>query len=253
MGAISAPRSQTAHQVRDRSTAFVEAYCVMLDVDAAEQARFASMLVAEEQWRAREYRFAADAARYVARRGRLRELLAARLNCAPREVRLSYNRFGKPAVENTDLRFNLSHSRGVALYVIARRFDVGCDIEWRRPELATKEVAERFFSTREVQLLGALPESQWVEGFFNCWTRKEAFVKALGRGLSYPLKEFDVSVTPGEPAALLRGPPGWSLRSFDLMPGLHAAIAANARCRGAGVEIAGDVRAEKRPQLARRL
>jgi 4'-phosphopantetheinyl transferase len=113
----------------------------------------------------------------------------------------------------------------VVLYVFARGCEIGCDIEWRRPGLAREEVAERFFSDRELQSLRAVPHNRWVEAFFNCWTRKEAFIKALGFGVSYPLKSFDVSLVPGEPPALLRGPLGWSLRSFEPLDGLQAAIA----------------------------
>jgi 4'-phosphopantetheinyl transferase len=87
------------------------------------------------------------------------------------------------------------------------------------------DVAERFFSAGERESLSAVPPSWWVEAFFNCWTSKEAFIKALGFGVSYPLKAFDVSLAPGEPVALLRGPLGWSLRSFELLEGLQAAIA----------------------------
>ena len=86
-------------------------------------------------------------------------------------------------------------------------------------------MAGLFFSDRELQALSAVPRSRSVEAFFNCWTRKEAFVKALGLGLSYPLKAFDVSLAPREPPALLRGPLGWSLHAFEPLVGLHAAIA----------------------------
>jgi 4'-phosphopantetheinyl transferase len=183
------------------------------------------MLLPEELARAARFHFSTDANRYIVRRGTLRELLAARLGCRPREVPLTCNGFGKPRIRCSGLQFNLSHSGGFALYVFARDSDVGCDIEWRRADLARPEVAERFFSDRELQLLRVVPPNRWVEAFFNCWTRKEAFIKALGFGVSYSLKAFDVSLTPGEPAALLRGPLGWSLRSFEPREGLQAALA----------------------------
>jgi 4'-phosphopantetheinyl transferase len=206
----------------------VEAQWAMLDLGAAERARFAALLTPDERRRAGEFRRTADRRRYIVRRGRLRELLAARLECAPRDVPLSYNAFGKPWIENTDLRFNLSHSRGLALYVIGRGVELGCDIEWRRSRLATKSAAERFFSEREIEMLRSVPRNEWVEAFFNCWTRKEALVKALGFGISYPLKGFDVALRPGEEAAILHGPSEWSLRSFAPAVGLHAAIVTNA-------------------------
>ncbi|HUZ12552.1 MAG TPA: 4'-phosphopantetheinyl transferase superfamily protein [Caulobacteraceae bacterium] len=211
----------------DRPAAWAQAHWALLSVGVAERTRCFSMLVPEEQSRAAQFRRATDQERYVVRRGRLRELLGAHLDCGPRQVALAYNGFGKPyAADAADLDFSISHSCGLAFYVIARGAQVGCDIEWRRPRLATKEVAEQFFSKREVELLERVAPGQWLRAFFNCWTRKEAFVKALGLGVSYPLKAFDVSVAPGEPAALLRGPGGWSIRSFEPLAGLHVAIAA---------------------------
>jgi 4'-phosphopantetheinyl transferase len=198
---------------------------MLLDVDAAERARFEAMLTPEEHRRVREFRFDVDRRRYIVRRGRLREILADRLRCSPCEIPLSCNAFGKPRIEGVDVRFNLSHSSGVALYVVGRGAELGCDIEWRLPKLAVEDVAERFFSAHEIQSLRSVPHPQRVEAFFNCWTRKEAFVKALGLGVSYPLKAFDVSLTPGEPAVLLRGPAGWALGSFEPLQGLQAAVA----------------------------
>jgi len=222
--AASASRSPAVFPA-ERLRLAVETHLAPLDVASFERIRYESMLLPAELERAGRFRFAIDAERYIVRRGKLRELLGARLGCQPRDVPLSWNSFGKPIVRGTDLRFNLSHSRGVALYVFARNAEIGCDIEWRRPELAREEVAERFFSARELESLRAAPRNRWVEAFFNCWTRKEAFIKALGFGLSYPLKAFDVSLAPGEPAALLRGPLGWSLRSFEMLEGLQATIA----------------------------
>jgi 4'-phosphopantetheinyl transferase len=217
----------TGTLVSDGPLISLETHLALLDVDPAERKHYRAMLLPDELRHARQFRFATDAERYIVRRGKLRELLAIQLGCRPREVPLSCNSFGKPGVNGTDLHFNLSHSGGVALYVFARDAEVGCDIEWRRPEFARKEVAERFFSEQELQSLRAVPHSRRVEAFFNCWTRKEAFIKALGFGVSYPLKAFDVSLAPGEPATLLRGPLGWSMRSCEPLKGLQAAIAVN--------------------------
>jgi 4'-phosphopantetheinyl transferase len=223
--ALSASRNAEAAFASERPLVSVQIQLTTLDVDPAERENYAAMLRPEELARAARFRFARDAERYVVRRGKLRELLGARLGCAPSEVPLNTSRFGKLSVAGSDLRFSLSHSNGVVLYVLGRDAEIGCDIEWRRPELAKEGVAERFFSDRELQSLRDVPRSRWVEAFFNCWTRKEAFVKALGFGVSYPLKAFDVSLAPGEPAALLRGPLGWLLRSFEPLDGLQAAIA----------------------------
>ncbi len=203
----------------------IEIHLAMLDVDPAQREKCEALLTPEERQRAARLHFQSHADRFVVRRGKLRMLLSDRLGCDAREVRLCCNNFGKPGVRGTELRFNLSHSGGVALYVFVRNTEIGCDIEWRRPDLAREEVAKQFFSDREVQALRAVPRSRWIEAFFNCWTRKEALIKALGLGLSYPLKAFDVSLAPGEPAALLRGPVGWSLYAFEPLAGLQAAIA----------------------------
>jgi len=210
----------------------VELYWMALDPGVAERARFARVLSPDERQRAERFRFPRDRWRYVVRRGRLRELLAVRLGCTPAEVPLSCNGFGKPRVEpnsrlqSRDLRFSLSHSGGLALYAIADGVEIGCDIEWRAPTFGLEAAAERFFSPLEVRMLRSLPRDQWAAGFFNCWTRKEAFVKARGFGLSLPLNEFDVSLIPGEPAVLLRGGAGWSVRALEPIEGLHAAIVA---------------------------
>ena len=104
--------------------------------------------------------------------------------------------FGKPCVAEGDLRFSLSHSRGLALYAVARGLEVGCDLEFRDPRLACGRVAERFFSPPELHALRSLPAERWAEGFFNGWTRKEAYVKARGLGLSLPLDSFAVTLAP---------------------------------------------------------
>jgi 4'-phosphopantetheinyl transferase len=103
------------------------------------------------------------------------------------------------------LNFNLSHSAGLALYAFARDQEVGVDVERVRFDIEHEQIAERFFSPYERSVLRSLPAEEKAETFFACWTRKEAFIKAHGEGLSLPLDQFDVSLASGEPARLLAG------------------------------------------------
>lgn len=199
----------------------------VLDLDVSDQALAAyhGHLDTGEQTRAARFRYDRDRRRFVARRGMLREQLGRALGCAPHAVRIGADSSGKPFLpDDPDLNFNLSHSNGVALCVTARGVRVGCDIEWRNPALACARVAERLFAPDENAALSALPAAHWVQGFFNCWTRKEAYVKALGVGLPYPLDAFSVTVAPDRPAQFLRAEPGWALSSFEPMPGYQAAL-----------------------------
>ena len=129
------------------------------------------------------------------------------------------------------IRFNLSHSHGKALYAISRGREVGVDLEFIRCDLEAEQIAERFFSHSEIETLRALPPSLRKYAFFLCWTRKEAYIKARGEGLSMSLDQFDVSLTPGKPAALLRTNPDsdealrWSLRDLKPASGYAAALA----------------------------
>nr|ASV46661.1 hypothetical protein [uncultured bacterium] len=128
------------------------------------------------------------------------------------------------------IRFNVSHSGEMALYAFARGRELGVDVEEVRRMEDGLHIAERFFSQAEVAVFRSLPEEIRDDAFFNCWTRKEAYIKAVGEGLSFPLHVFDVSLAPGEPARLLasRDPQQaerWSLRGLpDPAPGYRAAI-----------------------------
>lgn len=196
-------------------------------------------LAEDEATRAARFHFEHDRRHYTVARGVLRELLGRYLGARPDRLRFSYTSYGKPALEvgpgEPTLNFNVSHSQGVALFAIARGREIGVDIEGIRPEFAGMEIAERFFSTEETAVLRSLPEEQRHEAFFTCWTRKEAYIKARGEGLSHPLDKFDVSLRPGEPAQLLRtrGDPHeitrWSLRELAADPGYVAALAAEGR------------------------
>lgn len=168
---------------------------------------FRSLLKPDELERAGRYQFDTNRNEYIVSRGTLRRLLGSYLDVSPLELRFVYSEFGRPGlvgeVMSDALDFNIAHSGGVALLTFARGCRIGVDVEKVRRDFATSEIAERFFSAAERTALRELPKEQRHEAFFRCWTRKEAFVKALGEGLSHPLDQFDVSLAPGEPAALL--------------------------------------------------
>jgi 4'-phosphopantetheinyl transferase len=186
-----------------------------------------------EQERANRFHFLRDRDRFIIAHGALRTILGSYLNQEAHQLRFSYNPYGKPYLTDSgclgDLRFNLSHSQGLALVAVARERDVGIDIECIRPERADGEIVDRFFSASEVAILRSLPSDVRLQGFFSCWTRKEAYIKARGEGLSFPPQSFDVSLAPGECRALVanRIDPEevsrWSLK--ELFPGAGFAAA----------------------------
>lgn len=192
------------------------------------------LLSPDEQDRAAAFHFQKDREHFIVARGGLRSILGRYLHLDPAQLRFTYNEFGKPDVigtaEDMRLRFNLSHSNGLALYAFNLDRQIGLDIEYVKDDIGCEEIAEQFFSIREIAMLRALPSRQRAEGFFNCWTRKEAYVKAKGEGLSLPLTEFDVSLAPGEPAMLLSaGNPEessrWNLKELAPWTGYAAAVA----------------------------
>ena len=191
-------------------------------------------LTADECQRAERYVFEKDRTHFVVARGLLRVLLGRYLRQDPQHLRFTYGPHGKPALATDtggmSLRFNVSHSHGLALYAITRGREVGVDVERIRPEVAQEKIAERFFSPREVTVLRALPTPLQAPAFFACWTRKEAYIKAKGDGLSLPLDQFDVSLAPGEPAALLhttwdpQEAACWALQDLAPAPDYRAAV-----------------------------
>jgi 4'-phosphopantetheinyl transferase len=203
-----------------------------LDIDAG---RLARLLSVDERERAGRFAFERDRRRYIVARARLRQLLGERLGVAPECLRFVYQPQGKPALASCpgqrDLRFNVSHCGEVAAYAFAEGREVGVDIEEVRELPDADDIVMRFFSRRERGAYMRLPLRERPQGFFNCWTRKEAFIKALGSGLSCPLDSFDVSFAPGRPARILRvgrvaaSRCGWTLRSFVPGPGLVGAVA----------------------------
>jgi 4'-phosphopantetheinyl transferase len=210
-----------------------------LDQSLSQIALFQNNLGDDERSRADRFYFGRDRERFIVARGILRAILGRYSNRPPDSLSFSYSTHGKPSlVPESDadgIRFNLSHSNGKALYAISRGREIGIDLEFIRCDLEAEQIAERFFSHSEIETLRALPQSLRKYAFFLCWTRKEAYIKARGEGLSLALDQFDVSLIPGEPAALLSTRSDsdealrWSLRNLNPAPGYTAALATEGR------------------------
>ncbi len=215
----------------------VHVWALALDEAASAPERWWASLSLAERERAERFRFERDRRRFVAAHGQLRALLGRYCGRPAAAITFTYNAYGKPALPDAPLSFNLSHSGEVALIAVAAAGRLGVDIEAAQADLAGLAIAEQFFSSAEVAALRGLPEAERVSAFFNCWTRKEAFVKARGEGLSFPLKAFDVSLAPGAPAALLHTRPDpaeaarWTLTALTPAEGYVAALAADFRPR----------------------
>jgi 4'-phosphopantetheinyl transferase len=205
-----------------------------LDVEPAIVRRLSAHLSQDEIERAERFAFEKDRVSFKVARGILRELLGEYLRQAPATICFETGARGKPAVctgsETAALRFNVSHSHGLALYAFALEREVGVDVEKIRPQVAFEGIEERYFSAREVRELRALPEALRAEGFFLCWTRKEAYIKARGEGLHIPLESFDVSLTPGALPVLSSGDrEKWSLYSLSLGADFAGAVVVEGR------------------------
>jgi 4'-phosphopantetheinyl transferase len=189
------------------------------------------VLARDERQKATELLFEDDRKRFVVSRGVLRVLLGRYLHTQPSSLEFGYNPHGKPFLAGASgVRFSTSHSHDLVLLAFVRGRDIGVDVEHIREDIGLDEIASRHFSTREVATLRSLPNSSRKKAFFACWTRKEAFAKAEGRGLTLPFNRFEVTLTPGEPAMLLnveediREPSRWAMQQLIPDPGYAAAL-----------------------------
>jgi 4'-phosphopantetheinyl transferase len=203
----------------------VHVWRAFLDQDPSRRSMLERLLSVGERHTAERFRFWRDRDHFVVARGILRMILGRYLNVEPAHLRFIYGSHGKPALGRPfsakNLLFNVSHSTGLALFAIASGRRVGVDVEFLRVPLASGHIPEHFFSPNEVAALRALPQDQQAHAFYVGWTRKEAYLKARGDGLGHRLDEFEVTLTPGEPAALLstavnpQEASRWSLRSLE--------------------------------------
>jgi len=225
------------------ATGEVHVWRVELDQPEHLLEKFRETLEEHELDRASRFHFEKHRRHFVVSRGVLRQLLARYLDADPATLRFSYGAYGKPALDgkhkNSRLRFNMSHSHEVALFAFAEDRELGVDVEHIRADFASEEIARRFFSHREVETFNAIPQQDQVAAFFRCWTRKEAYIKAIGRGLSQALDQFDVTLAAEEPAALLwcneDDASRWSMSDLDVGSEYAGALAvegqaSNLRC-----------------------
>jgi 4'-phosphopantetheinyl transferase len=199
-----------------------------LDLPSSQVQELKGILTNDEIDRANRFSFETDRQRFIAARGTLRAILSRYITVHPSHLRFHFNQYGKPFLapefSSCPLNFNVSHSGSMALYAITRNMEIGVDVEHVRSDFKYEEIAERFFSANEVAIFRTIPAEKKLSAFYNCWTRKEAYIKAHGKGLSLPLDSFDVSFAPWEPSIslVIKDEPQqsshWTL--LDLQPGL---------------------------------
>jgi len=187
---------------------------------------FWQILADDEKARADRFVFAKHRERYIVIHGILRQLLARYLQINPQEINFVNNKYGKPQAAN--IYFNITHSHDMALLGFTKISEIGVDIEFIRKDFASSNIAKRFFSEPEVKALSKAKDQ--TSAFFNCWTRKEAFIKAIGQGLSFPLNKFDVAIGAKKGSLLLNVRDNkykvadWSLMSLNAPKNYTAAL-----------------------------
>lgn len=186
-------------------TGTVHVWRIALNQEDDRVERFRQTLETGELERAGRFHFDKHRHHFIVARGFLRSVVARYLGSQPETLRFEYGVYGKPALSSEHtLRFNLSHSNEVALLAVSLDAEIGVDVEHIRADFASEDIARRYFSRAEVEVFNALPAEDRVAAFFRCWTRKEAYIKAIGKGFSQALSAFDVTLAPGMAPALLR-------------------------------------------------
>jgi 4'-phosphopantetheinyl transferase len=229
----------------------IELYAVELIAQPEALAAARLLLSPDEQERAARFKFEHLREGFTLARAALRVLLAQNLNAPPAELAFTYGARGKPELAGaaSALRFNLSHSGGMAVYALTGGGEVGVDVERVRPVHDMEDIARRFFNAGEVADLLTVEPALRETAFFTCWTRKEAFIKATGEGLGHPLDSFRVSFLPGEACRFLEiagsaGAGEWALHSLALPAGYVGALAfrgAERQVRARAALTAGDL------------
>lgn len=219
----------------DLAPGSVHVYYGPLNPESSEISHLRLLLSKDELERAARFHFETNRNQYIFTRGSLRALLSSYLDVPSEELQFAYTEHGKPYLAGPGhavcFSFNVSHTEGLVAFAFTKNRKIGVDAEAVRTNFKAEEIAQRFFSAAEREALRAVPAAQIYTAFFLCWTRKEAYIKARGEGLSYPLAQFDVSLAPTEDSALIATRPDaaeagrWLLRPFAVPEGFAAAVA----------------------------
>ncbi len=208
----------------------VDLWIVSYDTTALSSRKYHELLSHDELERANRFKFDHLADFYTFCRGSLRRILSRYLSTSPREIQFAYGNMGKPSLaKESKIDFNVSHSGDLFVCAITNGQLVGVDVEQIRPLRDIPSIAKNFFSPAEQSHLVDMAEEYRTLAFYECWTRKEAVIKATGQGLSRPLDSFDVAFGPGVAAKLKRldddHAPAWQMHSFEPRPGYVGALA----------------------------
>ncbi len=203
----------------------VHVWSTNLDRSPTQIDEFRQFLTTQECQRAAKFINPTHGDRWIVARGYLRQILSQYLDRTPAQIVLTYSQHGKPAIEDTQIQFNLSHSRDRAVYAISAKSPVGIDIEYIHP-LPAADLVDRFFSPAEQGIFHRLPLDRQQAAFFHAWVQKEAYLKACATGLSTPLDQIEVSIDPDTPAAIISAPVAgiWQIYKLDISPEYASAI-----------------------------
>ena len=211
----------------------VHLYYLTLSQEQSELTRFERLLSQSEAGRAGQLKSVQAKNRFIAGRGMLRDILGGYLRIDPAEVRIAAGEHGKPflADDALDLRFNLSHADEIMVLAVACGVEVGVDIERIDPGKAIHDMARLAFSRQEQEELLAMPASRQVEAFYHCWVRKEACLKACGRGFSLPGSSFSVPLFNEAPTItrVCCNETFWQVLDIDVPHNYFAALAVEIR------------------------
>jgi 4'-phosphopantetheinyl transferase len=226
---------QSAVPGKPLSSNDVHVWCASLDIDILQSKNLSMNLSADELARAGRFRFERDRKRFILAHAFLRVIIGRYLEINPHQLCFEYTSHGKPILSSNQgydtLCFNMSHSNEFAIYAFARGRKVGIDVERIDANVDFEQIAQRFFSSGEIRSLESIHKNKRCELFFQYWTRKEAFIKATGKGMSFPMKQCDVSLMNGKAVSpiILSGNSRENLRWYGLdlapVPGYIGAIA----------------------------
>ena len=207
----------------------VHIWLVQINDESISREVLEDLLSLAERDRAARFKFATDRRRYLVAHAALRSILSVYLKIPAQELQFIAGPNGKPKLASiradNKFEFNLSHSHEVALVAVSQGREIGVDVEWVKEQLAFDEIAQRFFTSREVAALKALPSEHQRRTFYRCWSSKEAFLKAKGTGLSGELDEVEILFTPGEGVRISGTIPNWTLVELNPPDGYVGALA----------------------------